>query len=72
MSSSTSFATDSAPQPQLHGQRARLQRELASAFSAQPLSHALIERIVGDLAHIEQALAGDRWHRSHDLAVQRH
>jgi len=70
MSSSTSFT--SAPQPQLVGQLARLQRELALAFSAQPPSHALIKRIVDDLAGIEHALAGDDWHRSHEQAVRRH
>jgi hypothetical protein len=71
MFSSSSFANDSAPQPQLHGKRARLQRELALAFSGQPLSHALIERIVGDLALVENALAGAHWHRSHERAVER-
>jgi len=72
MFSNTSPATEIASQPQLLGHRARLQRELALAFSEQPPSHALIKRIVDDLAGIEHALAGDDWHRSHEQAVRRH
>jgi hypothetical protein len=68
MSSSTSFT--SAPQPQLIGQHARLQRELAQAFYAHLPSRGLIERIVSDLAHIEHALPGDRWLRSHASAAR--
>jgi hypothetical protein len=57
-------------QSQLLGQRARLQRELACAFSAQPLSRAMIERIVGDFARVEDDLAGSRWYRSRENALQ--
>jgi len=70
MPRSSSSVSEAVPQAQLLGQRVRLQRELGQAFSAQHLSHALISRIVSDLARIEQALAGDRWRRSHDRAVQ--
>jgi HPt (histidine-containing phosphotransfer) domain-containing protein len=45
---------------------------LALAFADQAPSHALIKRIVDDLACIEHALAGDDWHRSHEEALRRH
>ncbi len=61
---------ETVPHTQLLGHRARLQRELGRAFSAQHLSFALIARIVSDLTRIEQALAGDRWQRSHDRALR--
>ena len=62
-SSSLAFDVDAATPLQLLGQRVRLQRELARAFLAQPLSHALIERIVNDLVDVENALESHRLQR---------
>jgi len=42
---------------QLCGRRSRLERELSSAFSVQPLRSALIKRLIGDLTATESAIS---------------
>ena len=45
---------------QLQGRHARLERELAKAFSTQPWPGALIDRLVNELADTECAMAAQR------------